>query len=586
MNLIHLNIGKRLWLGFGIVIALLLAVAAIAVTRINQINATADLILKDRFAMLQLVNEIHDHQNDQARYLRDATLSAKDPGQVDILLTRADGEALSNAELFNRIKSLIASPEGTAIVDATAPKRLAYDAATANLAKLLHEGKAEDATAFLLGDFQTPQREYFSASNGLITYQEDLIAAGGEQIAADGNFAKHMTEGLTAVAAVLAVAIAVLTARSITAPIASAVAFAKQVADGDLTSRVQVKARDETGVLLTALQHMQDNLMHIVGGVQRGSEGVAAASVQIAQGNSDLSERTEVQASVLEATVASMSELSSTVQQNADSARRGNHLAMDASSIAVKGGAVVSQVVETMKGINDSSRRIADIIGVIDGIAFQTNILALNAAVEAARAGEQGRGFAVVATEVRALAGRSADAAKEIKTLIGASVERVAQGTNLVDQAGATMADLVASIRRVTDVMGEISASSDQQASGVSQVSEAVAQMDLVTQQNAALVEQMAAAASSLKSQAAELQQSVAVFKLGSGQHAPVLLREAPRSGAATGAAIKGRQGGEGRVAHSQSRPKPITSQQPTAAKTATSPLALAGHAEEDWETF
>jgi methyl-accepting chemotaxis protein len=260
---------------------------------------------------------------------------------------------------------------------------------------------------------------------------------------------------------------------------------------------------------------MREDLAGIVGRVREGSEGVASASAEIAQGNNDLSARTESQASTLQQTSASMIELSKTVGQNADKAREANQLAMAASTVAVHGGEVVGQVVETMRGINDASKKIADIIGVIDGIAFQTNILALNAAVEAARAGEQGRGFAVVATEVRSLAGRSADAAKEIKQLIGASVERVEQGSNLVDQAGVTMGEVVNSIKRVTDLIGEISAASDEQSQGVAQVGEAVTQMDQVTQQNAALVEEMAAAASGLKSQAQELVQTVAVFKLG-----------------------------------------------------------------------
>ena len=289
------------------------------------------------------------------------------------------------------------------------------------------------------------------------------------------------------------------------------------MAAGDLSSTIDVSSRDETGQLFRALQAMQSSLVTVVSRVRNGSDSVANASAEIAQGNNDLSARTEQQASALEETAASMEELSSTVKQNADSARQANQLAQSASTVAVQGGNVVGQVVETMKGINESSRKIADIISVIDGIAFQTNILALNAAVEAARAGEQGRGFAVVASEVRSLAGRSAEAAKEIKSLINASVERVEQGSSLVDQAGATMAEVVASIRRVTDLMGEISAASNEQSAGVAQVGEAITQMDQATQQNAALVEQMAAAASSMKSQASDLVQTVAVFKLADG---------------------------------------------------------------------
>ena len=301
------------------------------------------------------------------------------------------------------------------------------------------------------------------------------------------------------------------------------------VEQGDLTFPIRADSQDEIGQLLQSLLGMQAGLAKVVANVRSGSEGVATASAEIAQGNNDLSARTEQQASALEETAASMEELSSTVKQNADSARQANQLALKASTVAVRGGAVVGEVVETMKGINDASRKISDIISVIYGIAFQTNILALNAAVEAARAGEQGRGFAVVASEVRSLAGRSAEAAKEIKSLINASVEKVEQGTTLVDQAGATMSEVVMSIKRVTDLMGEISAASNEQAAGVSQVGEAVQQMDQVTQQNAALVEEMAAAASSLQSQADDLVQVVAVFKLD-GQSAYVTTRPKPVS--------------------------------------------------------
>ena len=300
----------------------------------------------------------------------------------------------------------------------------------------------------------------------------------------------------------------------------AALRVAESVAAGDLGAEVRAAGRDEAGQLLRALATMKASLGSVVGTVRVNAESVATASAQIAQGNQDLSQRTEEQASALEQTAASMEQLGSTVRQNADNARQANQLALGASSVAAQGGEVVSAVVRTMKSINDSSRRIADIIGVIDGIAFQTNILALNAAVEAARAGEQGRGFAVVAGEVRNLAQRSAEAAKEIKTLITASVAQVEQGSALVDKAGATMHEIVGSIKRVTDIMGEISAASSEQNTGVAQVGEAVSQMDQATQQNAALVEESAAAAESLKQQALQLVQAVAVFKLAAGTDA------------------------------------------------------------------
>ena len=361
---------------------------------------------------------------------------------------------------------------------------------------------------------------------------------------------------------------------------------AEAVRNGDLTLDLHVKTGDTTSVM-AAMKAMRDQLVKLVAHVRQSSESVASASSEIAQGNNDLSARTEQQASALEETAASMEELSSTVRQNAESAKQANQLAQSASSVAVQGGKVVDQVVETMKGINDSSRKISEIISVIDGIAFQTNILALNAAVEAARAGEQGRGFAVVASEVRSLAGRSAEAAKEIKSLINASVERVEHGTALVDQAGSTMTEVVDSIRRVTDIMGEISAASNEQSQGVAHVGQAIRQMDQSTQQNAALVEEMAAAASSLQGQAQDLVQVVAEFKLGSGDyktvaaarfsapHAKPLQSAAQRKVAAP---ILSKPAPTKRiVAKAVSLPKPAP---------ATPKKATPAGGDQDWETF
>ncbi|MBP6720300.1 MAG: HAMP domain-containing protein [Rhodoferax sp.] len=329
--------------------------------------------------------------------------------------------------------------------------------------------------------------------------------------------AMFMMVGVLVLVMAGALALGLAFVRSITTPLRQAVNVARAVAGGDLTVRIEVMGSNEAAHLMEALQEMQASLAEVVCAVHEGSESVAIASTQIAQGNNDLSSRTESQASALEETAAAMEQLGSTVHQNADNARTANQLAQSASTVAVQGGEVVAQVVDTMRGISAASHRISEIIGVIDGIAFQTNILALNAAVEAARAGEQGRGFAVVASEVRSLAGRSAEAAKEIKTLIGVSVERVDKGTALVDQAGATMTEVVSSIRRVTDLMGEITSASVEQSQAVAQVGEAVTQMDQTTQQNAALVEESAAAADSLKDQAQDLVRVVSVFKLPEG---------------------------------------------------------------------
>ena len=363
-----------------------------------------------------------------------------------------------------------------------------------------------------------------------------------------------------------------------------------QIAQGDLTVDIPTSASGSS--VLHGIQAMRDSLAGVVLRVRQGSEHVSTASAEIAQGNHDLSARTESQASALEETAASMEELGSTVRQNADNARQANQLAVSASTVAVQGGEVVSQVVETMKGISTASNKIADIIGVIDGIAFQTNILALNAAVEAARAGEQGRGFAVVASEVRSLAGRSAEAAKEIKSLISASVERVEQGNIQAEKAGETMTEVVNAIRRVTDIMGEISAASSEQSAGVSQVGEAVTQMDQATQQNAALVEQMAAAAGSLSGQARELVEAVAVFRLAQGSAMPAAAARSASPAPAPAPAPRPVPAPASRPVQAKvAPPRPAAAKAapslspPVPPKPAAAKPAKAG-GEDDWESF
>ena len=438
-------------------------------------------------------------------------------------------------QIQQRLKTIAEQEKVVNELIASQPLRQAYEGYEVNKANFLklHEqllarardgdyntvdsqaGMADELGLFFAGLSEQAFSQLAESTGKLMTLQLENAAQAQQAEKSSFELARYWLLGTLALVVLFAAVVGIAMTRAITAPVATAVELAQAVAAGRLGMVVKNQRRDEMGLLLNALEDMRRQLSAVVQDVRGNAHGVAQASNEIAQGNADLSARTENQASALEETAASMEQLGSTVRQNADNAHTANQMAKNASDVAGRGGDVVAQVVDTMKGINDSSRQIADIIGVIDSIAFQTNILALNAAVEAARAGEQGRGFAVVAGEVRTLAQRSAEAAKEIKQLIHASVERVEQGSQLVDKAGATMAEIVAAIGRVTDIMGEISAASREQSQGVAQVGEAVTQMDQTTQQNAALVEQSAAAADSLQRQAKALVDSVAIFQLG-----------------------------------------------------------------------
>ena len=511
----NLKIGARLGIVFASGLALLGLILGLGLYSMHSIEASLHKIVGNDYVKVNLANRMLDSIRDIQAYQGTIVLLT-DEADINAELAKVAAARKTYSEAKEKIAKALTTDKGRGFmvrIDEAIAVAVPLSNKVLDLAKV---NKNAEATEVLTKESRPAISNAIKEIDAFVVHENKLAEAGAESAKADYARAQTLmlVLGFLAIASGAIVAWAIT--RSITRPLGEALAVAQKVAAGDLTSRITVTANDETGQLMQALQAMNQNLLRIVSEVRQGTDTIATASSQIATGNQDLSSRTEEQASSLEQTAASMEELTSTVKQNADNARQANQLAVSASEVAVKGGEVVGQVVGTMASIDASSKKIVDIIGVIDGIAFQTNILALNAAVEAARAGEQGRGFAVVAAEVRSLAQRSASAAKEIKGLIADSVEKVDAGTRLVGDAGRTMEEIVDSVKRVTDIMGEITAASHEQTQGIEQINQAVTQMDQVTQQNAALVEEAAAAAGSLQEQATSLVQAVSVFNLGS----------------------------------------------------------------------
>ena len=586
MSLSNFKIATKIGAGFAIIVALIIVLGAIALSQISAVAAGEEQIATNSLPSVEMAAQIRSLLNTLRRAEARHVLASDDKVMDAVEVEIADGRKKIE-DLEPKATKLFDSEFETKAFNSYKTHRDEWYAEWEKLRQLSRKsGDSQQAQELAAKAFNADSQAKFRMAlkdvqdlSDYNTKESESVWAAGQKTISNAKITVMVT---VVIAIILAIVLALVISRAIASPIGEAVAIAGAIAGGDMTVTIHVEGTDETAQLLQALSGMRTGLVQVVSNVRQGSESVATASAEIAQGNQDLSARTESQASALEETAASMEELSSQVKHNADNARQASQLASNASSVAVRGGEVVGRVVDTMKEINDSSKKIADIISVIDGIAFQTNILALNAAVEAARAGEQGRGFAVVATEVRALAGRSSDAAKEIKSLINASVERVEQGTALVDEAGTTMTEVVGSIRKVSDLVGEISSASSEQAAGVAQVGEAVTQMDQATQQNAALVEQMAAAASSLKSQAGDLVEIVAVFKLGASDS---MVRTTVRSSAPKATPFSG---GERRAP-----PKVVSAKaQPEASKPASLPKpvmqakAEPAGAIDEWETF
>ncbi|WP_322028404.1 methyl-accepting chemotaxis protein [Paraburkholderia sp. J76] len=574
--LTRIKIGPRLGAGFAIVLLLLGAVGGIGLLQASRIfDGTQEIgtnWLPSVEALGNMRNEAQDVRRTSLRMLisSDATEKGALHDQHAQMISQFD-------TMFDSYSKLVSSAEERRVADSIGAAWSQYQDDDKKIEALVTsaDGGSADARAAV----STASAKSFQTMMDLINQDVTLNHNGSAAEVAAAKAAYHSAFAWTIALIVIAIGfgatIALFITRSITGPIARAVDVAETVARGDLTARIDVDGSDEAAQLLGALRHMNERLVDLVGRVRTGSEGIATASAQIAAGNTDLSQRTEEQAASLEETAASMEELTATVKQNADNATQGNTLAGQASQTATRGGEVVGRVVDTMRDIANSSEQVAQIISVIEGIAFQTNILALNAAVEAARAGEQGRGFAVVAGEVRTLAQRSATAAREIKELISVSVERVNNGTALVDDAGRTMGEIVQSVKRVADLMNEISAASGEQRTGIEQVNQAVTQMDEVTQQNAALVEEASAAAQSMSSQATALRELVSVFNIGAAGRATTA-GFAPTANIVASATVR---------RPAASRPAPVRAPAASASK-ADRRESVTATSDAEWQTF
>ncbi len=516
MTLHHFSIGKRLGMAFGLLTLFIIGMVAVGTWQLQSVARETANVMAQPLAKERTLSDWYRNIYSNVRRHTVVALSS-DPTLASRLAGENAAFSRTSSQQQQELARLVSGPEEQALFDNVGAQRKLFLAARDAIYKAKAEGREEDVQRLLNSELIPLGDRYLAALQTLLDFQRKRINQAGESVQRNYEAGRDALIALGVLATAAAMGLAWAITRSVTQPLHRAVSVAESVAGGDLTVRAESQARDETGQLLRALDAMGRQLRGTVDQVRRGADGIALASSEIASGNIDLSSRTEQQASALQQTAASMEQMTATVRQNADSAALADQLARSASDMAVRGGEVVGNVVSTMGGIHSSSRKIVDIIGVIDSIAFQTNILALNAAVEAARAGEQGRGFAVVASEVRTLAQRSATAAREIKALIDDSVTQVDEGNRLVEEAGKVIGDVVAGVRRVTDIVGEISAASREQTQGLEQVNQAIAQMDQVTQQNAALVEEAAAATGSLEAQSSQLVQAVSVFQLDQG---------------------------------------------------------------------